>query len=219
MVRAADKHYPNRRVRFGEPIDPDPNTHHVPSANQADIAFETPPAVDIDGSTSSPIPPHVEFSEVPFPKLLPGTQFAKRRKKVAAKESSSLFKNKNLRRSRRRMAAPHKATAPNPGPQALFTGQRVPLGTKITKTFDGVPFHGSITQYDPIHEYYHVNYDDGDSEDFNLDECQKYFSVPTPLVSPTPFLSVTDPDQFIAPNPGENPRNEKTMTEPIATAS
>eukprot|EP00978_Attheya_sp_CCMP212_P041409 scaffold237211_cov45-Attheya_sp.AAC.1 len=56
--------------------------------------------------------------------------------------------------------------------QALFTGQRVPLGTKITKTFDGIPFHGSITQYDPINEYYHVNYDDGDSEDFTLAECQ-----------------------------------------------
>eukprot|EP00978_Attheya_sp_CCMP212_P025695 scaffold83161_cov29-Attheya_sp.AAC.1 len=63
MVRAADKRYPNRRVRFGEPIDPDPNTHHVPSANQADIAIETPTAVDVDGSASSPIPPPVEFSE------------------------------------------------------------------------------------------------------------------------------------------------------------
>eukprot|EP00978_Attheya_sp_CCMP212_P042060 scaffold250455_cov28-Attheya_sp.AAC.1 len=91
----------------------------------------------------------------------------------AANGESSLFKNKNLRRSRRRTAAPHKATAPNPGPQALFTGQRVPLGTKITKTFDGIPFHGSITKYDPINEYYHhVNYDDGDSENFNLAECQ-----------------------------------------------
>eukprot|EP00978_Attheya_sp_CCMP212_P020836 scaffold60177_cov24-Attheya_sp.AAC.1 len=116
------------------------------------------------------------------------------------------------------MAAPHKATAPNPGPQALFTGQRVPLGTRITKTFDGIPFHGSITQYDSINEYYHVNYDDGDYEDFNLAECQKYFSVPTPLVSPTLSLSVADPDQFTVPNPGENLRNEKTMTEPIATA-
>eukprot|EP00978_Attheya_sp_CCMP212_P023560 scaffold72495_cov63-Attheya_sp.AAC.1 len=114
------------------------------------------------------------------------------------------------------MAAPHKATAPNPGPHALFTGQRVPLSTKITKIFDGIPFQGSITQYDPITEYYQVNYDDGDSEDFNLDECQKYFSVPTPLVSPTPSLSVTDPDQFIDPNPGENFINEKT-TEPAVT--
>eukprot|EP00978_Attheya_sp_CCMP212_P031637 scaffold120430_cov35-Attheya_sp.AAC.1 len=172
MVRAADKRYPNRRVRFGEPIDPDPNTHHVPSANQTDIATATPFTEDIDGSTASSIPPPVEFSEVPFPKLLPGTQFAKRRKKVADKESSSLSKTKNLRRSRRRTAAPHKAMAPNPGLQALLTGQRVPLGTRITKTFDGIPFHGSITQSDPINEYYHVNYDDGDCEDFNLAECQ-----------------------------------------------
>ena len=143
---------------------------------------------DVDAS------PRVEFSEIPFPKLLPGTQFAKRRKKVASKESSSMFKNKNLRRSRRRMAAPHKATAPNPGPHALFTGQRVPIGTRVTKLFDGVPFDGSITRYDPLHEYYHDNYDDGDSEDFTL-------------VSPTPAptsVSVTDHDQIIDQNPGEN---------------
>eukprot|EP00978_Attheya_sp_CCMP212_P037085 scaffold172692_cov31-Attheya_sp.AAC.1 len=132
MVRAADKRYPNRQVRFGEPIDPDPNTHHVPSANQANINHDAPPDTNDDVDTS----PRVEFSAIPFPKLLPGTQFAKRRKKVAAKESSSLFKNKNLRRSRRHMAAPHKATAPNPGPHALFPGQRVPLGTRVTKLFD-----------------------------------------------------------------------------------
>eukprot|EP00978_Attheya_sp_CCMP212_P035135 scaffold151145_cov47-Attheya_sp.AAC.1 len=52
MVRAADKRYPNRRVRFGEPIDPDPNTHHVPSANQADINLDAPPATDDDVDTS-----------------------------------------------------------------------------------------------------------------------------------------------------------------------
>eukprot|EP00978_Attheya_sp_CCMP212_P019119 scaffold53166_cov52-Attheya_sp.AAC.4 len=100
------------------------------------------------------------------------------------------------------MAAPHKATAPNSGPHALFTGQRVPLGTKITKIFDGIPFQGSITKYDPITEYYHVNYDDGDSEDFNLDEGQKYFSVPTPLLSPTPSLSGVErntPYRYVVP--------------------
>eukprot|EP00978_Attheya_sp_CCMP212_P017880 scaffold48175_cov41-Attheya_sp.AAC.1 len=86
------------------------------------------------------------------------------------------------------MAAPHKAPAPNLGPHALFPGQRVPIGTRVTKLFDGIPFDGSITSYDPLHEYYHVNYDDGDSEDFTLAECQKYFSVPTILISPTPAL-------------------------------
>eukprot|EP00978_Attheya_sp_CCMP212_P020126 scaffold57232_cov34-Attheya_sp.AAC.1 len=107
--------------------------------------------------------------------------------------------------------------APNPGPNALFTGQHVPLGTKTTKTFDGIPFKGSITQYNPLTGYYHVNYDDGDSEEFDLDECQKYFSVPnTTLVSPTTPLSATDPDQFISPNPGGNyiNENETVVTEP-----
>ena len=202
MVRAADKRYPNRRVRFGEPIDPDPTLHQVPSPNQSDIFDNT----DIASDDSSVTPP-VQFSEVPFPKLLPGTQFAKRRKKVASKDTS-MFKNKNLRRSRRRAAAPHKATAPNPGPNALFTGQRVPLGTGITKNFKGVPYTGSITCYDPLTDYYHVQYDDGDSEDFTLDECQRYFSVPTPLVSPTvPSFPLTDPAPS-GQNPGEILVNE-----------
>eukprot|EP00978_Attheya_sp_CCMP212_P019118 scaffold53166_cov52-Attheya_sp.AAC.3 len=63
MVGAADKHYPNRCVQFGEPIDPDPNTHHVPSANKADIANEIPTEDNVyitDESTDSPVPPPVK---------------------------------------------------------------------------------------------------------------------------------------------------------------
>jgi len=96
-------------------------------------------------------------------------------------------------------------------PHALFPGQRVPLGTKITKTFNDVPHHGSITRFDPLTEYYHINYDDGDSEDFDLDECQQYFSVPTLLVSPSFTSSVEDPDHHVDPNPGENFITETTV--------
>eukprot|EP00978_Attheya_sp_CCMP212_P027185 scaffold90872_cov65-Attheya_sp.AAC.1 len=47
----------------------------------------------------------------------------------------------------------------------------------------------------------------------DLDECQKYFSNLTTLVPPTTPISVTDPDQFIGPHPGENYINE---IEPVA---
>eukprot|EP00978_Attheya_sp_CCMP212_P045918 scaffold365712_cov64-Attheya_sp.AAC.2 len=106
------------------------------------------------------------------------------------------------------MPAPHKATAPNPGSHVLFTGQHVPLATRITKPFHGgQPFEGIITQYaDPLTEYYLAKYNDGDSP-AELTDCQKYLSVPTDLVSPTSTIqgsvSVTDPDQDITGNPGE----------------
>eukprot|EP00978_Attheya_sp_CCMP212_P001439 scaffold3002_cov64-Attheya_sp.AAC.12 len=47
----------------------------------------------------------------------------------------------------------------------------------------------------------------------DLDECQKYFPTPTTLVHPTTPISVTDPDQFIGPHPGENYINK---IEPVA---
>eukprot|EP00978_Attheya_sp_CCMP212_P004368 scaffold9510_cov58-Attheya_sp.AAC.8 len=47
----------------------------------------------------------------------------------------------------------------------------------------------------------------------DLAKCQQYFSHPTTLVPPTTPISVTDPDQFIGPHPGENYKNE---IEPVA---
>jgi hypothetical protein len=208
MVRAADKRYPNRRVRFGEPIDDAQLDIQLPSA-QTEPANTPSPSEPVDTPDDDDARPatdnedeiRVAFSEFPFPKLLPGTQYAQRRKKPASKATPSMFKNKNLRRSRRRATNPHQATAPYPGTNAMFKGQRVPFGTRITKPFHDKMYSGTITQFDPLTEYYHVQYDDGDSEEFDLHDCQQYFTDPTDLITPIP--PIANPDPILDPHSGE----------------
>lgn len=52
-----------------------------------------------------------------------------------------------------------------------------PLGTKVCKDFNDVPYEGSITEYrdtltDGSPKYYHVVYTDGDEEDVDVKECE-----------------------------------------------
>ena len=51
-----------------------------------------------------------------------------------------------------------------------------PLGTRVRKVFDGIPFNGKVTEHrgtlsDGLPHYYYVVYTDGDSEDVDAQEC------------------------------------------------
>ena len=46
------------------------------------------------------------------------------------------------------------------------------IGTRISKKFDGEPFAGTITGYDPFLKCYNIKYDDGDVEDLDNEEVK-----------------------------------------------
>ena len=49
-----------------------------------------------------------------------------------------------------------------------------PIGTPIRKCFDGLYYAGKIVRHDPNENNYHIQYDDGDTEDFDLTEVRRY---------------------------------------------
>eukprot|EP00978_Attheya_sp_CCMP212_P019690 scaffold55403_cov44-Attheya_sp.AAC.2 len=69
-----------------------------------------------------------------------------------------------------------------------------------------------ISNMDSFLDPHYWNTDD-EMSTTDLDDYQKHFSDSTTLVPPTTPISVTDPDQFISPHPGENYINE---IEPVA---
>jgi hypothetical protein len=53
------------------------------------------------------------------------------------------------------------------------SGSRWPIGTKVLKQFGAEWFEGAILRYDGEDELYWILYDDGDSEDMELQEVEK----------------------------------------------
>ena len=52
--------------------------------------------------------------------------------------------------------------------------QRFPLGFKVYKLFEGVPFTGKITGYDSNNRLYHIEYEDGDHEEMYHNEVHAH---------------------------------------------
>ena len=48
------------------------------------------------------------------------------------------------------------------------------IGTKVWKVFGGLEYKGTITGYDHKRKWYHVLYDDGDTEDFYHNEVKDH---------------------------------------------
>ncbi|CEG49955.1 uncharacterized protein PHALS_07690 [Plasmopara halstedii] len=64
--------------------------------------------------------------------------------------------------------------------------QRFPLGTRISKYFNGFsePFRGTVDQHSDMTDFYHVSYDDGDSEEMTEDDVELHFlELPNAKVS------------------------------------
>jgi site-specific DNA-cytosine methylase len=57
--------------------------------------------------------------------------------------------------------------------QQLFQ-QKWPLGTLICKPFDEGDFEGKVESFDPETGYYHIQYEDGDEEDFSAEEMNRF---------------------------------------------
>lgn len=55
--------------------------------------------------------------------------------------------------------------------------QKFPLGTRVSKYFNGYPqaFGGAVDHYAPETRFYHVSYDDGDSEEMTEDDVDVHF--------------------------------------------
>ena len=53
-------------------------------------------------------------------------------------------------------------------------GQVYDIDAKIQKEFDGKLFFGDIVKYDSKEALYKILYDDGDVEEFDNEEMQKY---------------------------------------------
>ncbi|KAE8886749.1 hypothetical protein PF003_g29321 [Phytophthora fragariae] len=67
--------------------------------------------------------------------------------------------------------------------------QRFPLGTRVTKYFNGFsePFEGTVDQHSEVTDFYHVAYDDGDSEEMTEDDVEAHLlSLPKPPRAPKP---------------------------------
>lgn len=54
------------------------------------------------------------------------------------------------------------------------SSQIYPIGTKIVKPFDGVPFNGVVQSYDGKSKFYQVVYEDGDEEELDEKEVRRY---------------------------------------------
>ena len=54
-------------------------------------------------------------------------------------------------------------------------GQVYDIGSKIQKEFNGKLFSGEVIKYDKKEALYKILYDDGDVEEFDNEDMQKYF--------------------------------------------
>ena len=70
--------------------------------------------------------------------------------------------------------------------------KRYPIGFKIYKLFDGVPFTGTIVGYDANHKLYQIKYTDGDQEEFYNNEVHAH-KDPIKPSSPTTLPTQNSP--------------------------
>lgn len=49
-----------------------------------------------------------------------------------------------------------------------------PVGTQVCKTFSGKTYRGQITRYDNNNELYWIDYKDGDHEELDWEQVEKY---------------------------------------------
>ena len=58
-----------------------------------------------------------------------------------------------------------------------------PIGTQIRKRFDDeYCYTGLIIGHDPIENYYHIHYDDGDAEDYTMTQVKRQLPGTTTMV-------------------------------------
>ncbi|UIZ27751.1 hypothetical protein KXD40_005730 [Peronospora effusa] len=80
--------------------------------------------------------------------------------------------------------------------------QRFPLGTRVKKYFKGYrnPFEGSVDHHSDQTDFYHISYDDGDSEEMTEDDVNLHLlSLPKPK-RPPKTLKVTKPPKASKPS-------------------
>ena len=154
--------------------DPKHPNHRVP-------LDETPLRMPVnDESVVNPIEPSdraLEYSETPFVSVTKPATVPRRRKKRKDSEMPSMFKPKNLRRSRRRkerLTRNLPLTAPGYNSVPCVENQKYPLGLEVIKMFHGKPYRGRLTTYSPKERFYGVLYEDGDTEEFDEDDVALY---------------------------------------------
>jgi len=52
---------------------------------------------------------------------------------------------------------------------------KYPVGTEVSKKFDGIAYRGRVIRYDQKSKYFRVRYVDGDEEDMTVKEVKRYF--------------------------------------------
>ena len=65
-------------------------------------------------------------------------------------------------------------------PEARTNNGIYEIGTVVKKSFKGTPFEGEVVEFDSENELYMIEYVDGDREDFDECDMQKYFIKPKP---------------------------------------
>ena len=70
--------------------------------------------------------------------------------------------------------------------------ERNDVGTTIYKMFSGIEYQGKVTGYDPSAKVYHVEYEDGDCEDFYHLEIKQHRKIDKSLVKKKRFKFMKD---------------------------
>ncbi|RLN51865.1 hypothetical protein BBJ29_009912, partial [Phytophthora kernoviae] len=79
--------------------------------------------------------------------------------------------------------------------------QRFPIGTRVSKYFNSYsdPFEGTVDQHSELTDFYHITYDDGDSEEMTEDDVETHFlkkpkrpSPVSPVVRESDMVNVDD---------------------------
>ncbi|EGZ20772.1 hypothetical protein PHYSODRAFT_445970, partial [Phytophthora sojae] len=92
--------------------------------------------------------------------------------------------------------------------------QRFPLGTRITKYFNGYPqpFQGTVDEHSELTDFYHISYDDGDSEEMTEDDVENHLLfVPKPQKPPR---APKPPKTLKLSKPSKPPKERKSPSSP-----
>ncbi|CAH0476501.1 unnamed protein product [Peronospora belbahrii] len=99
----------------------------------------------------------------------------------------------------------------------IYLTQRFPLGTRIKKYFRGYrdPFEGLVDHHSDLTNFYHISYDDGDSEEMTEEDVEAHlFSLPKPQ---RPLKTPKKPKTSKKPKPPKTLKTPKLSKPPKAS--